>query len=336
VKKKFLKLFAKNENGVHNYLELNPYFIDGEVSLSNIELKDLQFEQVFSFKRAVSNQDVNMLKKIISNKIEESYSKLKKEDQEYQMRGNLKKSFKSSENQYLDSQSRTFLQQNESINNIVLNEDFHYMDKGSRMILKEKAQKTFDLITDLKRMRLRQANERASKAVWEEELIGEKKKTIHLVATSKSPMLNLLEPEYKFANIADASPPQPETIKEDAKNDSQTGDKEEHFDFRKPLLAKLKKQITGKRKIYKENSLKLMEFDNKAQPKAKKEKEKKKVSIKNEVTPNQQENVDETNLFKKQQDNGGEGENIKHQINNKLNNINRLLVGVINKGKFVN
>ena len=58
-----------------------------------------------------------------------------------------------------------------------------------------------------------------------------------------------------------------------------------------------------------------MEYDDKEK---KKKESDRKVAIKEDITP-QHENGDETNLFKKNQDNGGDSEHLKHQINNKIN-----------------
>jgi hypothetical protein len=63
----------------------------------------------------------------------------------------------------------------------------------------------------------------------------------------------------------------------------------------------------------------------------KKKKEKPKI-YKKEENYHSQEYAEETNLFRKQ-DNGGDAEIIKNQINNKIFNINKLLNGVANNHK---
>lgn len=58
-----------------------------------------------------------------------------------------------------------------------------------------------------------------------------------------------------------------------------------------------------------------------------------------ENVPSGEENIqfkeifEENDLSRKPDNGGGDTENIKFQINNKINNINKLLVGVINNNK---
>jgi len=159
-------LIWKNEKGIHNYLEIKPVSNESNVSQDSIRHKELPFDKFFPYKKLTTLKDKNRIEKMLSDKVDLSYLKLKNKYKAQQIDSgysNLNNDF------YEDSQSKSFLQQDESLNNIVIKEEFYYMDKITRGLLKNKSKKTFDLLTDLKKMRLKISNEKANKAIWDEE-----------------------------------------------------------------------------------------------------------------------------------------------------------------------
>lgn len=163
VKRKFLNLILKNDKGIHDYLQINPKSNESNVSLDSIKFKQINFDEFFPFKKPIYFNDKYLIDKMLSEKVDESYLKIKNLDI------SRHKSYDENNEAYNDSQSKSFLPQDETLNNIVLREDFHYMDKITRVVLKSKSRKTYDLLTDLKKMRLKLSNEKANKAIWDEE-----------------------------------------------------------------------------------------------------------------------------------------------------------------------
>jgi len=216
-------------------------------------------------------------------------------------------------NDYVDSQSRSFLQQDQSINNIIMQEDFNYMDKNSRYLLIDKSQKTLQLLTDLKRMRLKNQKPKDSKVNiigWDDEEDAKMKSKTPIPQFKKETTTFLKEEQKKEKEEGAAETAK--IVENKKENNKSNNNQESPIDFKKPLLEKLERQI-------KENNMKIVEFEKK--------------NPSQEKNPIRKDSGEEANLFKgSPPDNGIEdGDNIKNQINNKINNINKLLVGVINK-----
>ncbi len=158
-------MILKNERGVHNYLEIKHVSNESNASQDSIRHIDLSFNKLFPYRKLTSLKDKSTIEKMLSEKVDYSYLKLKNKYQAQHMdSGN---SYQNNDF-YEDSQSKSFLQQDESLNKIVLREEFYYMDKVTRELLKNKSNKTYVLLTDLKKMKLKINNEKANIPVWEE------------------------------------------------------------------------------------------------------------------------------------------------------------------------
>jgi len=170
VKDQYLKLILKNEK--KGNLERIPeeknnlgdeVSIEGDVSFSKGFVKELDLVLFNRNSNTSSNQlsdNENILirlKSVLTNKINKEFKKIKDVKQTKSLKNFIDSRVQSynNNNEYLDSQSKSLIQEELSINNIVLKEEFNYLDKNSLNLIGNKSKYAFELLSYLKNLKIK-------------------------------------------------------------------------------------------------------------------------------------------------------------------------------------
>ena len=360
-KTNYLQLFLKNDNGQLNLIEIKERenFDKSMISLNNLELKEMHFEELLSIKKHGNQEEITKFNNQIKKNINKNYYNIKYHNRNPEVKTNLL-------NENLESQSKSLIHEQDFINNLIMKEDFKYLDKNSRGLLEVKSQKTLNLLTDLKKMRLKNVNQRANKTIWddddeeEEELSnGNKfcnqdnnhnsisKSPSHLNNNKQSkenenikkPIQNIdydqsIIPIYTLNQKLDS-----EKIRKPLVNDqkNEENNDEEDYDYSKiaimnPLINKLTRKINSN-KLIKIVNVDVKDANDKFADKSSAAVLIKKKPLLKKENTQFIENGNLSAIIKRNDDDRGDDEEKNHDdINNKIDIINKLLVGVINKG----